>query len=75
MDISMPVLSGVDATKQIRSLPGYATVPIVGLSSNPMADDAVECREAGMTEVLAKPLTQQAWITIAGFAGKRVRKG
>ena len=56
MDVAMPVMGGLDAARQIRGLPWYAEVPIVGLSVDRSTEDALQCREAGMTEVTLLPV-------------------
>jgi CheY-like chemotaxis protein len=57
MDMQMPVMSGVDAAREIRKLAGpVRDVPIVALTANAMADEIDRCREAGMNGHLAKPI-------------------
>lgn len=58
MDVMMPVMNGLDATRAIRAMDrGDAlAVPIVALSANAFAEDMKETREAGMNEHLAKPI-------------------
>ena len=57
MDIHMPVMDGLDATRAIRAMPGLAgTTPIVALTANVMASEQEKCREAGMDSVLMKPI-------------------
>lgn len=58
MDIMMPVMDGLEATRQIRALQrsDAATVPILAMSANAFTDDIVQSREAGMNEHLSKPL-------------------
>lgn len=56
MDLQMPVLDGITATKQLRKL-GFLT-PIVGLTANAFEEDRRLCLEAGMNEFVAKPITR-----------------
>lgn len=58
MDIHMPVMNGLTATKAIRSSnhPDAKTIPIVALSANAYDEDRIECINAGMNEHVAKPI-------------------
>lgn len=58
MDIMMPVMNGIDATKAIRSLnrPDAKTLPIIAMTANAFYEDAQKCLAAGMNAHLAKPL-------------------
>ncbi len=57
MDVHMPVMDGLDATRAIRALPGAAAAtPIVALTANVMAMEQEKCRLAGMDSVLMKPV-------------------
>jgi CheY-like chemotaxis protein len=59
MDMQMPNLNGVDATRTIRTLPGYATTPILAMTANAFDEDRQRCLEAGMNDHIAKPIDQQ----------------
>ena len=61
MDIKMPVMDGVEATRLIRSLPGpVAQVPILALTANADPRDAAEYLAAGMNGVAQKPIQPDA---------------
>jgi PAS domain S-box-containing protein len=55
MDMQMPKLNGVEATQEIRRLPGYRDTPIIAMTANAFAEDKVRCIEAGMNDFLIKP--------------------
>ena len=54
MDISLPILDGYEATRQIRAT--LQSTPIIGLSAHAMDGDAVRAREAGCNDYLTKPV-------------------
>jgi len=57
MDIQMPEMDGVSATREIRKLPGAAgCVPIISVSANVFADQLATYRAAGMNDHVAKPI-------------------
>jgi CheY-like chemotaxis protein/HPt (histidine-containing phosphotransfer) domain-containing protein len=57
MDMQMPEMDGLTATRHIRAAPGLnQTVPILALTANAFAEDARRCVEAGMNEHLTKPI-------------------
>ncbi|MFN6982251.1 MAG: response regulator [Brevundimonas sp.] len=57
MDIQMPVMDGVAATRAIRALPGHrGATPIVALTANTLAEQKAEYFAAGMDDCMAKPI-------------------
>jgi two-component system, sensor histidine kinase len=60
MDVNMPIMDGITATKLIRTREQNSTakLPIVGLTAQVSADCYTECRDAGMDSVLSKPVSR-----------------
>jgi len=54
MDIQMPIMNGIEATKQIRK--NNKSITIIALTANVMKDDKDKCFQAGMNEVITKPV-------------------
>jgi CheY-like chemotaxis protein len=61
MDMQMPTMDGLEATRRIRALSGrLAIIPIVALTANAMPAQIQACRDAGMNDHLAKPIDRTA---------------
>ncbi|HYE48739.1 MAG TPA: two-component regulator propeller domain-containing protein [Azospirillaceae bacterium] len=57
MDVQMPVMDGLEATRAIRAMPGPAgRVPILALTANALPEEAARCRAAGMDDHVPKPI-------------------
>ncbi|WP_180996117.1 ATP-binding protein [Tabrizicola aquatica] len=63
MDVNLPGISGIEATRRLRGLPGLDRLPVIGVSAHAQPGDIAACRAAGMDEVVAKPLTPEALAT------------
>jgi len=58
MDVQMPVMSGIEATQNIRMLPGYEHIPIIGVTAGNVLGEKEKCLESGMDDFLPKPIRQ-----------------
>ncbi len=59
MDMSLPVLDGYEATKQIKAQTELQHIPIIGLSAHAMAGDADKAAAAGCDDYITKPLDDE----------------
>ena len=61
MDMKMPKMDGHEATRRIRRLKKYKSIPIIALTSYAMTEDKEKAMKAGCTEYMSKPITPETF--------------
>lgn len=64
MDVQMPVMDGIAATREIRRTPALQSVPVVAMTANAMQRDQEICLEAGMSDFVAKPIDPEELLRV-----------
>ncbi len=64
MDISLPTLDGLEATRRIKAQPGFANTPVIALTAHAMTEDEARFRAAGCDYYLAKPASPEAVLKV-----------
>jgi two-component system sensor histidine kinase/response regulator len=65
MDMQMPVMDGLAATREIRRMPHLKSLPVVAMTANAMESDRCLCLEAGMNDHLVKPIDPEDLASLA----------
>ena len=63
MDMNMPVMGGIEATKHIRTTPSLHKIPIIALTAGATKEERIKCMQSGVTDFLAKPIDAQLLIS------------
>ncbi len=64
MDVMMPIMDGLTATREIRKHPVLKSVPVITLTAKAMPDDQERCIEAGANDYMAKPLDVEKLLSL-----------
>lgn len=56
MDMQMPVMGGLEATRQIRAIEKLRAIPIIAMTANAFIEDRNACLDAGMNDFVTKPV-------------------
>ena len=76
MDMQMPVMDGMVATRLLRSFPQYADMPIVAMTANALQTDREKCLDAGMNAHIPKPIDpDELWRTLLEWVRPRAGLG
>ena len=73
MDVQMPVMDGLQATRQIRRLPDMGAIPIIAMTAHALDTEIAKCLDAGMNTHVSKPLdVNKFYSVLSGFLKETV---
>ncbi|MGB0681251.1 MAG: PAS domain S-box protein [Magnetovibrionaceae bacterium] len=76
MDVQMPVMDGLEATRRVRQREQWKDLPIIAMTAHALAAERDACLEAGMQDHVSKPVDPQALLsTIARWTGRQEQMG
>jgi PAS domain S-box-containing protein len=75
MDLQMPRMDGLQATRALRGQPGYRATPVVGLTASAMISERDDCLAAGMDDVLTKPYEPEQLLAVVARWLRRAKAG
>jgi CheY-like chemotaxis protein/HPt (histidine-containing phosphotransfer) domain-containing protein len=71
MDVQMPVMDGMQATRRIRDDSKFGNLPVIAMTANARGEDEQQCRDAGMNDFIAKPVVpQQLYSKLSQWLGR-----
>jgi two-component system sensor histidine kinase/response regulator len=72
MDVQMPEMDGLEATRRIRADARYARLPVIAMTASAMVEERERCVAAGMNDHIAKPIEPEVMFqTLARWVGRR----
>ena len=74
MDVMMPEMDGLEATRRIREQPKWAALPIIALTAKAMRDDQEKCLAAGANDYVAKPIDVDKLVSLIRVWMPRARR-
>jgi signal transduction histidine kinase/CheY-like chemotaxis protein/purine-cytosine permease-like protein len=70
MDVQMPVMDGLEATRRIRTMSRFARLPILAMTAHAMEDERSRCLEQGMNDHVSKPLEPEKFLRAVATWGR-----